>query len=149
MFHSKTQADIFFYWITLQKHGNECLYGDPNDPGVMVGDEDCLYLNVFTRHPGDRDAREQEILAELYVDLATKKFNLFWMEHSFLNQPLLQGNSGGHGPELGWLSTVCQILSWTDDERWAEWEEQLGNMTEISKLKLTHPSSRTCWTTLY
>ena len=40
-------------------HGNECVYGPPDDPGAMVGDEDCLFLNVFTKHPGDRDARQR------------------------------------------------------------------------------------------
>ena len=40
-----------------RRHGNECVYGPPDDPGAMVGDEDCLLVNVFTRHPGDRDAR--------------------------------------------------------------------------------------------
>ena len=45
------------------KHGNECVYGPPDNPSEMVGDEDCLNVNVFTRHPGNREARQEEILS--------------------------------------------------------------------------------------
>ncbi len=38
-------------------HANECLYGQPDNPADVQGDEDCLYLNVFTRHAGDESAK--------------------------------------------------------------------------------------------
>ena len=28
----------------------------------LIGDEDCLYLNVFTRHPGNPDAKKQVLV---------------------------------------------------------------------------------------
>lgn len=36
----------------------ECFQNALDNPAVNVGDEDCLYLNVFTKHPGDQ-ARNQ------------------------------------------------------------------------------------------
>lgn len=41
------------------EHGNECLYQNPTDPRILTGDEDCLYLNVFTKHAGDSSAKKK------------------------------------------------------------------------------------------
>ena len=41
---------------------SECLYDNPVDPRVVEGSEDCLYLNVFTKHPGDPNAKRPVIV---------------------------------------------------------------------------------------
>ncbi len=35
----------------------ECVQNYLMDPSQNVGSEDCLFVNVFTRHPGDADAK--------------------------------------------------------------------------------------------
>eukprot|EP00095_Tigriopus_kingsejongensis_P007910 maker-scaffold132_size323655-snap-gene-2.24 protein:Tk07910 transcript:maker-scaffold132_size323655-snap-gene-2.24-mRNA-1 annotation:"carboxylesterase" len=37
--------------------GKECLQDYMSDPSIFEGSEDCLYLNVFTKHPGDPEAK--------------------------------------------------------------------------------------------
>ena len=56
-FEAPTPAGAWEGVQDATEHANECLYGPPDDPAAVTGDEDCLYLNVFTRHPGDRSAR--------------------------------------------------------------------------------------------
>ncbi|TRY76290.1 hypothetical protein TCAL_13297 [Tigriopus californicus] len=43
-------------------HGNECLQDDVHQPSIQTGDEDCLFLNVFTKHPGDLEAKKNVIV---------------------------------------------------------------------------------------
>jgi len=52
-----------------------CLQGNPDLPLKTVGDEDCLYVNVFTKHPGEADAKRQVCQFEtFYLDLIMLKF---------------------------------------------------------------------------
>ncbi len=47
---------------TRRNGAHECLQNDVNDPTIVDGDEDCLYLNVYTRHPGDELAKKDVIV---------------------------------------------------------------------------------------
>lgn len=42
--------------------GNECWQDDANQPSIQMGDEDCLFLNVFTKHPADMEAKKNVIV---------------------------------------------------------------------------------------
>ena len=35
----------------------ECWQNQMDNPAINVGSEDCLYVNVFTKHPGDEEAK--------------------------------------------------------------------------------------------
>ena len=35
----------------------ECWQNQLDNPALNVGSEDCLYVNVFTKHPGDVEAK--------------------------------------------------------------------------------------------
>ncbi len=55
-------ADIWEGVRPAREPAAECLQNPPGDASQIEGDEDCLFVNVFTRHPKDPNARRPVIV---------------------------------------------------------------------------------------